>query len=102
MTPFVFGRFGTLAARFHISNGDVIRSVNPDARIKGQRSAPRGERRITSLSALLGNWLTDLLSAEPLAAQRALLAPALRLIALPGRRRDRQRRRVRKAHPHLF
>ena len=30
-------------------NGDVIQSVNPDVRIKGQRSTPRGEWRIVGL-----------------------------------------------------
>jgi hypothetical protein len=63
---------------------------------------PFAARLKTSLSALLANWLTDLLSAEPLAAQRASLARALRLMALPGRKRNSQRRQVRKAHVHPF
>ena len=67
-----------------------------------QFGKPFAVRLKPSLLALLANWLTDLLSDEPLAAQRASLARALRLMALPSRKRSRQRRRVRKAHPEPF
>ena len=46
---------------------------------------PFAARLTTSLSAFLADWLTDLLLAEPLAAQRASLARGQRLMAQPGK-----------------
>ena len=86
------------------NNGQNVEFADDEVPVAPTRQfrKPFAARLKTSLSALLPNWLTDLLSAEPLAAQRASLARALRLMALPGRKRNSQRRQVRKAHVHPF